>query len=223
MRNIYFDTETTGFNFATNDRIIELAFIVEENGKIIKRYDEFIKIDFPIPEDAKKVNNISDMMLKTFGIDERKVAEDFLIAIGDGNSTVYAHNCHFDLSFVYHMFLRWYNKEDIDNIFAKIKWVDSLTILKDRKKYPHKLADGIEYYHIEGVKNSHRAIDDTEALYYLVQAIRLERDDIDKYVNVFGVNPKYGVNGNKFSFITYKEQPYNNVGLLDAKDILPNK
>ena len=172
MRNICFDTETTGFNFI-DDRIIELAYIIEENGNIIERYDQFIKIDFPIPEAAKAVNNISDMMLKTFGIEEKQAAEAFMNALGDGNVTVTAHNCQFDLSFIYNMLIRYYKKEDVDLLFKKVKWIDSLTILRDRKVFPHKLSDGIEYYNIQNVVNSHRAIDDTEALYYLLQAAGL--------------------------------------------------
>lgn len=222
MRNIYFDTETTGFNFV-DDRIIELAYIIEENGNIIERYDQFIKIDFPIPEDAKKVNNISDMMLKTFGIEEKDVAEAFMTAIDDGNVTVTAHNCQFDLSFIYNMLIRYYDKEYVDSIFNNINWIDSLTILRDRKVFPHKLSDGIEYYNIMGVKNSHRAIDDTEALYYLVQAMELERNDIDEYINTFGYSAKYGVSGEKFPFITYKVHPYNNVGIVSPNEILPLK
>ncbi len=41
--------------------------------------------------------------------------------------------------------------------------------------------------------------------------------------NIYFDTETYGVNGNKFSFITYKDQPHNNVGLLDPKDILQNK
>lgn len=219
-RNIYVDTETTGFD-SVNNKTIELAFIEEENGNILNKYDNFINICEPLPDKIKELTGISDMMLHTFGLSEKAVADDFKAVLGDGNVTVYAHNAQFDLGFIYNLLIRNYDKSEIDALFAKIKWIDSLTILRDRKAFPHKLSDGIEYYNIEGVKNSHRAIDDTEAMYYLVQAMRLERDDIEDYTNIFGYFAKHGVNGERFPFITYIVHPYNNVGLKDSKDILP--
>ena len=36
-----------------------------------------------------------------------------------------------------------------------------------------------------------------------------ECDDLDNYINLFGYNPKYGVQGEKINFITYLPQPYN--------------
>lgn len=218
-RNIFVDTETTGFD-PVNNKTIELAFIEEENGNILNKYDNFINIGEPIPDKIKELTGISDMMLQTFGLPEKTVADDFKAALGDGNVTVYAHNAQFDLGFIYNLLIRNYDKSEIDALFAKIKWIDSLTILRDRKAFPHKLSDGIEYYNIEGVKNSHRAIDDTEAMYYLVQAMRLERNDIEEYINVFGYSPKYGINGIKFPFITYISQPYIN-SMVAPDKILP--
>ena len=50
-------------------------------------------------------------------------------------------------------------------------------MLKDRKLYPHKLIDAVEYYEIEKV-NFHRAIDDTKALYNVACALKDERNDL---------------------------------------------
>ena len=36
-----------------------------------------------------------------------------------------------------------------------------------------------------------------------------ERDDLMNYVNLFGYNPKYGVEGKPIGSVTYKAQPYN--------------
>ena len=36
-----------------------------------------------------------------------------------------------------------------------------------------------------------------------------ECDDLYKYINLFGYNPKYGVSGTKISSVTYKAQAYN--------------
>ena len=132
-----------------------------------------------------------------------------------------AHNCQFDLLFVYHLLARHFNEEAYE-IVSNLNWIDTVTVLKDRKDYPHKLIDAVEHYEIEKV-NFHRAIDDTKALYNVTQEMRLERDDLKEYVNVFGYNPKYGIGKFKFPFITYKAQPYHNCGKLPESRILPRR
>lgn len=104
---------------------------------------------------------------------------------------------------------------------SNIKWIDTLSILKDRKAYPHKLCDAVEHYNIEKV-NFHRAIDDTKALFLLTQELKKERNDLREYINIFGYNPKYGINGIKFPFITYKSQAFNRF-LTSPENILPKK
>ena len=95
---------------------------------------------------------------------------------------------------------------------TKVKPHDStsnyMTIFKDRREFPHKLADAIEAYHLgDSVENSHRAIDDAKSLLAVLQAMDKERPDLIKYINLFGYNPKYGVNGKPIPGITYKAQP----------------
>ena len=131
-----------------------------------------------------------------------------------------AHNCQFDLSFVYSLLERHYPNEAYE-IVSNLKWMDTVTVLKDRKEFPHKLIDAVKYYGIEEV-NFHRAIDDTKALYNVTQALKEERDDLKEYINIFGYNPKYGVSGFKFSFIEYKAQYYSNY-LRPSDEILPRK
>ena len=41
------------------------------------------------------------------------------------------------------------------------------------------------------------------------QQMEQERDDLDRYINLFGYNPKYGVEGKPIGSVTYKAQPYN--------------
>ena len=81
-----------------------------------------------------------------------------------------AHNCQFDLSFIYNLLRRHFPGE-ADGIVKNVDWLDTLTVVKDRKEYPHKLIDAVEYYGIEKV-NFHRAIDDTKALYNVTQALK---------------------------------------------------
>ena len=45
----------------------------------------------------------------------------------------------------------------------------------------------------------------------LLQAMEAEKPDLGQYINLFGYNPKYGIEGKPISSITYKPQPYNPV------------
>ena len=110
---------------------------------------------------------------------------------------------------------------EADGIVKNVDWLDTLTVVKDRKEYPHKLIDAVEYYGIEKV-NFHRAIDDTKALYNVTRALKNERNDLEEYLNIFGYNPKYGVNGVKFEFIDYKPQYYTKFMVPENK-FLPKK
>ena len=86
-------------------------------------------------------------------------------------------------------------------------YLDTLTVYKDRRKYPHKLESAIVEYHLTGkVQNSHRAIDDCKALMEVAKAMDEERDDLDRYVNLFGFNPKYGPEKNQLKKVTYVPQ-----------------
>ncbi len=55
----------------------------------------------------------------------------------------------------------------------------------------------------------HRAIDDAKATLELICTMGKEKDDLVRYINLFGYNPKYGVLGQKISSIKYVDQLYN--------------
>ena len=125
-----------------------------------------------------------------------------------GNTLLLAYNAHFDLSFLYYFLLR-----DGDPMVLKGKdKLDLLTVYKDRHAYPHKLCSAIEVYNLsDRFVNSHRAVDDVLATAAVALEMEAEQDDLERYINLFGYNPKYGVDGKKISTVTYKPQPYNPV------------
>ena len=191
--------------------------VIVEDGEIIEKYDEFINIGEPLSPKIIAFTGITNQTLREEGLDERTVARDVMDRITD-DTLMIAHNCQFDLLFLYALLKRNF-PYDADDIISNLKWLDTVTVLKDRKDYPHKLIDAVKHYGIEEV-NFHRAIDDTEALYEVTLAMKRERDDLAEYINVFGYNPKYGVNG-RLPFIKYKRQPYHNQGMLPQEKILP--
>ena len=88
--------------------------------------------------------------------------------------------------------------------------LDLLTVYRDRHSYPHKLCSAIEQYGLSGkVCNSHRAVDDVIATVAVMEEMEKEKDDLECYVNLFGYNPKYGIEGKAIGSVTYKPQPYN--------------
>ncbi|MBR3113950.1 MAG: 3'-5' exonuclease [Methanobrevibacter sp.] len=217
MKVIYFDTETTGLN-SKFDRIIELAMLTVEDGEIKDEYDKFVNIGRDLPAKITQITGITndDLILK--GESEAHIAEDLKNNLTP-DTLMIAHNCQFDLSFVYSLLERHYPNEAYE-IVSNLKWIDTVTVLKDRKEFPHKLIDAVKYYGIEEV-NFHRAIDDTKALYNVTQALKEERNDLKEYINLFGYNPKYEVK-NKFPFIKYKKQFFTK-RMVDSDKILRRK
>ena len=43
------------------------------------------------------------------------------------------------------------------------------------------------------------------------EAMAAERDDLDRYVDLFGYSPKYGVSGRRIASVEYRPQPYQRV------------
>ena len=35
-----------------------------------------------------------------------------------------------------------------------------------------------------------------------------EKDDLGRYIDLFGTHPKYGISGKRISSVTYRAQPY---------------
>ena len=211
-RLVLFDTETTGLQFS-RDEIIEFAAVVVElrNGvpTVIQEYDELIALSPGgfVPPKIEELTGISTQDLRERGLPKTRVARDIADMIC-GNTLLLAYNAHFDLSFLYYFLLR-----DGDPMILKGKdKLDLLTVYKDRKPYPHKLCAAIEAYGLSGkVVNSHRAVDDVLATVAVMEEMEKEQDDLLRYVNLFGYNPKYGVDGKPIGTVTYKAQPYNPV------------
>lgn len=193
--------------------------LIYVDGVKVEEYDKFINISKPLPEKIIDLTGITDEMLENEGVSEEEVAYDLKNAIEE-DSFMVAHNAQFDLSFIYFLLKRHF--EDAYNIVSRANYIDTLTVLKDRKDYPHKLIDAVNYYDVDKV-NFHRAIDDTKALYFVTQEMKNRRDDLMEYKNIFGYNPKWGISDPKFDFIDYRSQPYHNSGLLPQNKILPRR
>lgn len=208
---IFYDFETSGLNPVSN-RIIEIAAIKvkQERGfvSIVDEMDEMIQLPTGTHLDNKitDITGITDDILRRAGKNERFVFEKFVQFLGDDRKLLVAYNAQFDLSFLYQLLCRFHS----DKLFNGFKNLDALTVYKDRHEYPHRLENAIELYRLENVvQNSHRAIDDVYSLFEVLKAMDKEYDDLNKYINLFGYHPKYGINGLKLPGIKYLPQPYN--------------
>ena len=94
---IAFDTETTGLDPASG-RIVEIGAIKFDRHGIIARYNVLINPEMPMPEEAGKVNGITDAMLKGKPL-IADVFPDFFDFIGTTGVMV-AHNAPFDVNYI---------------------------------------------------------------------------------------------------------------------------
>jgi DNA polymerase-3 subunit epsilon len=100
MREIALDTETTGLDPATGDRVVEIGAVELFNQMPTGRsYHQYLNPDRSMPREAFEVHGLSDDFLR----DKprfRDVAGAFLDFIGD--ATLVIHNAPFDMKFLNH-------------------------------------------------------------------------------------------------------------------------
>lgn len=216
-RLIFFDTETTGFDAEKVDQMTELAALVVDKDGTITELDEFLHLFRmqELPAKIVELTGITDLTLATQGKEEHEVLKQFIDLMqpdGGGDTLLIAHNAQFDLQFIAYAIYR--NREigkGWMQVFNDCDYLDTLTVYKDRRRYPHKLESAIVEYKLSGkVTNSHRAIDDTKALLEVAKAMAEEKDDLQEYINLFGFNPKYGPEKNQLRKVTYAPQSINN-------------
>ena len=205
-RLVLFDTETTGLN-CSRDEIIEFAaVVVEPQAGVVQEYDELVSLSPGgfVPPRIQELTGISTQDIRERGISKERVCRDIAEMIR-GKTLLLAYNAHFDLSFLFYLLLR---SGDPEILKGKDK-LDLLTVYRDRRSYPHRLCSAIEAYGLSGkVVNSHRAIDDVLATLAVMEEMEKEKDDLERYVNLFGYNARFGLEGRPISSVTYKPQGY---------------
>ena len=204
------DTETTGFT-PRRDEVIELAMLrlTPDGGE--ESYDEFIRLSpgRELPARITELTGITEDMLR-LGVSKASAARALADMLGKGERTlVCAYNAQFDLVFLYYLL----DAYGLAGALRAVKFLDAMTVYRDRRPYPHRLADAVEAYSLSA-QNTHRAIDDTRATFELLCAMDAEESDLCRYVNLFGYNPKYGVTGKRISSVTYRPQGFDALGKL---------
>ncbi len=127
MREIVLDTETTGFDPNSGDRIVEIGAVELHNHMPTgKTYHQYINPERDMPEDAFAVHGLSTEFLSDKPLFAH-VAQDFLDFIGDAKLVI--HNAAFDMKFL-NAELKWIDK-------PQLPWSQAIDTLEmARKKFP---------------------------------------------------------------------------------------
>ena len=160
MREIVFDTETTGMDPADGDKLVEIGCVELENHMPTGRtYHQYINPERDVPAEAAAVHGLTFDILKdepTFG----EIVGDFLDFIGN-DAKLIAHNAPFDIKFV-NAELKTFGFPKIDDK----RVIDTLMIA--RKKFPGSPAnlDALcRRFHIDNTSRTlHGALLDSELL-----------------------------------------------------------
>jgi len=127
MREIVLDTETTGLEPETGDRIVEIGAI-ELSGHMPtgRTYHQYINPQRTMPKEAFDIHGLGDDFLVDKPIFSQ-VAQDFIDFIGDAKLVI--HNASFDMKFI-NAELSWCSKPPLPMDRA----IDTLRLAKS--KYP---------------------------------------------------------------------------------------
>lgn len=160
MREIVFDTETTGMDPANGDKLVEIGCVELENHMPTGRtYHQYINPECEVAAEAVAVHGLTNEILKdepTFG----EIVGDFIDFIGT-DAKLIAHNAPFDVKFINAEF-KTYGFPSLD----PKRVIDTLVMA--RRKYPGSPAslDALcRRYNIDNTSRTlHGALLDSELL-----------------------------------------------------------
>ena len=158
---VVFDTETTGFNAAGGDQMIEIGAVKLKDGEIIDRFDELINPGYHIPDHISELTCITDDMVKDSDTEE-EVTKRFLSWVGA--CPLVAHNAKFDISFV-SMAMKKYNLGEFN--YTVLDTLELSHIL-DQAYARHSLSALVKRYNVPWEEDAHHRADyDAEGTAYV--------------------------------------------------------
>lgn len=149
MREIVLDTETTGFEPADGDRIVEIGAVELWNHVPTgKTYHQYINPERSMPKEAFEVHGLGDEFLADKPV-FKDIAQDFVDFVQD--SIMVIHNASFDMKFL-NAELSWLNRPKL----PMSQSLDTLAIA--RKKFPGSPASLDALCRRFGIDNSNRVL-----------------------------------------------------------------
>jgi DNA polymerase III subunit epsilon len=188
---LVFDFETTGLD-PFMCQVIEIgAMLLEKNetNEYVEKesLNVLVKAQGSLDPKITQITNITNQMLKEHGLEQEDACQR-LLNLYDDDTLLIAYNILFDLGFLQAMMRNYYQV----NFKIKNDILDVMAVYKDRHPFPHRLDQAVAKYQID-VKNTHRALDDVRATYAVLKQMSIEKDNLEKYVNVIGFNAKYPI------------------------------
>lgn len=159
IREIVLDTETTGLDPATGDRIVEIGAVELVNHVPTGNYyHQYINPERDMPAEAFNVHGLSAEFLADYPV-FAAVAQEFLDFIGDGILVI--HNAQFDMKFI-NAELSWMERD----ILPMERVIDSLALARKRHPMgPNSLDALCRRYGIDNSRREkHGALLDSELL-----------------------------------------------------------
>jgi DNA polymerase-3 subunit epsilon len=150
MRELIFDTETTGFDPMTGDRLIEIGLVeMVEKSLTGSNYHVYVNPERDVPESAFRIHGLSTDFLKDKPVFS-DVMDEFIEYVGD-DSVLVAHNAEFDMRFI-----NWELENAGRPIIHPKRFVDTLAIA--RVKFPGAANSLDALCKRFGVNNNHRTL-----------------------------------------------------------------
>lgn len=99
VRELIFDTETTGFDPFSGDRLIEIGLVEMVDKSLTgSNYHVYVNPEREVPESAFKIHGLSTEFLKDKPVFS-DIMDEFLDYVGE-DSVLVAHNAEFDMRFI---------------------------------------------------------------------------------------------------------------------------
>lgn len=209
MRQIIFDTETTGFSPIEGDRVVEIGCIeVIDRIKTGNNFHVYLNPERDMPESAFKVHGLSSEFLSDKPL-FKDIATQFLSYI-DGAELI-AHNAKFDMQFLDAEYL----KVGEAPLSARFVVIDTLAIAKELRPGQRNSLDALcRAYDVDNTQRTlHGALLDAELLtdVYLAMTggqfdLLLLQDDGSKIQDINEKKSYFFDNSDVFVMMANKEE-----------------
>lgn len=183
-RLLIFDTETSSLSPEPHGEILEFGGILltkpQGSSKFSERKDISVLIKNKYPILNSHIHHITETMCDEDGIEKSELFDILKDIFGDYEDTLLiAYNTPFDMRFIKHFMNKMSKGYKVKN-----PTLDILEIAKDRTglKRGNKLCDMIVKYDVKNVQNSHRALDDCDALLGVMRAMWRECANLEDYI-----------------------------------------
>jgi len=150
MRELIFDTETTGFDPLSGDRLIEIGLVEMVDKSLTgNHYHCYVNPERDVPESAFKIHGLSTEFLSDKPVFS-DVMDEFLDYVGE-DSVLVAHNAEFDMKFI-----NWELENAGRPIVHPKRFIDTLAIA--RTKFPGAANSLDALCKRFSINNSHRTL-----------------------------------------------------------------